>query len=182
MFLPHRQSSGSATVVGEPQSRAHLLLSSDHTHSMWLHTLPQSSQNRTAGSPPCWILLLHGQMTLQWFTTSATSRTFGVWLFLCTVEPPLTDILYSTSLYMYKTKCCSPDWICIMHNTLQPSEMQTPHYSIKRTDFVIPLVPGLYKVHADAGRPLAQDCSALLIDSPTGQYSSSLWLSFLAIV
>ena len=42
--------------------------------------------------------------------------------------------------------------------------------------------------NADAGRPLAQDCPAPLIDSPTGHYtntgthSSSLWLSFLAIV
>ena len=40
----------------------------------------------------------------------------------------------------------------------------------------------------DAGRPLAQDCLAPLIDSPSGHYtntgthSSSLWLSFLAIV
>ena len=42
--------------------------------------------------------------------------------------------------------------------------------------------------NADAGRPLAQDCPAPLIDSPTGHYvntgthSSSLLLSFLAIV
>ena len=42
--------------------------------------------------------------------------------------------------------------------------------------------------NADAGRPLTQYCPALLIDSPTehytntGTHSSSLWLSFLAIV
>ena len=42
--------------------------------------------------------------------------------------------------------------------------------------------------NADAGRPLAQDCPAQLVDSPTGHYtntgmhSSSLWLFFLAIV
>ena len=42
--------------------------------------------------------------------------------------------------------------------------------------------------NADAGRPLAQDCPAPLIDSPTGHYinigmhSSSLWLSFLGMV
>ena len=67
--------------------------------------------------------------------------------------------------------------------------MQTTRYSVKQTDFVVPLVHGLYKLdNADAGRPLAQDCPAPLIDSPTGDYtntgthSSSLWLSFLAIV
>ena len=43
-------------------------------------------------------------------------------------------------------------------------------------------------IHADAGRPLAQDCPAPLIDSLIGHYtitdthSSSLWLSFLVIV
>ena len=26
--------------------------------------------------------------------------------------------------------------------------MQTPHYSVKQTDFVVPLVPGLYKIHS----------------------------------
>ena len=42
--------------------------------------------------------------------------------------------------------------------------------------------------NADAGRPLAQDCLAPLIDSSTGHYtdtgthSSSLWLSFPVIV
>ena len=42
--------------------------------------------------------------------------------------------------------------------------------------------------NADAGRLLAQDCLAPLIDSPTGHitntgtHSSSLWLSFVAIV
>ena len=42
--------------------------------------------------------------------------------------------------------------------------------------------------NADAGRPLTQDCPAPLVDSPTehytntGKHSSSLWLSFLAIV
>ena len=43
-------------------------------------------------------------------------------------------------------------------------------------------------MYRDTGRPLAQDCLAPLIDSPTrhhtntGTHSSSLWLSFLAIV
>ena len=78
-----------------------------------------------------------------------------------------------------------------MHNTLQLSKVQTLHYSVKRTDFAVLLIPGLYKNslnNADAGRPLTQDCPAPLIDSPTGHYtntgthSSSLWLSFLAIV
>ena len=32
-----------------------------------------------------------------------------------------------------------------MRNTLRLSEMQTPRYSIKRTDFVVQLVPGPYK-------------------------------------
>ena len=42
--------------------------------------------------------------------------------------------------------------------------------------------------NADAGKPLAQDCPAPLVDSSTGHYtntgthSSRLWLSFLAIV
>ena len=26
--------------------------------------------------------------------------------------------------------------------------MRTPHYSVKRTDFAVPLVPGLYKIHS----------------------------------
>ena len=42
--------------------------------------------------------------------------------------------------------------------------MQTPRYSIKQTDFVVPLVLGLYKIsldNVDTGRPLAQDCPAL---------------------
>ena len=65
--------------------------------------------------------------------------------------------------------------------------MWTPHYSVKRTDFVVPLVPELHKIHSIM-RTLAQDCPASLIDLPTGHYtntaihSSSLWLSFLAIV
>ena len=54
---------------------------------------------------------------------------------LSTVEPPLTDFsIADTSLY--RTKCCGPDLICIMHNTLQLSEMRTPRYSVKWTDFV----------------------------------------------
>ena len=51
--------------------------------------------------------------------------------------------------------------------------MQTPGYSVKWTDFAVPLVPGLYKIHSDAGRPLAQDCPAPLIDSPTGHYTNT---------
>ena len=78
-----------------------------------------------------------------------------------------------------------------MCNTSQLSEMWTPRYSIKRTDFCGPARPWTVQNsldNADAGRPLAQDCPAALIDSPTGHYtitgahSSSLWLSFLAIV
>ena len=77
-----------------------------------------------------------------------------------------------------------------MRNTLELSEMQTPRYSVKWTDFAVPLVPRLYKIHsiADAGRPHAQDCPAPLIDSPTGHYTNtgthsySLWLSFIPIV
>ena len=91
--------------------------------------------------------------------------------------------------HWYRTKCCDKDWICIMHNTLQLSKVQTLHYSVKRTDFAVLLIPGLYKNslnNADAGRPLTQDCPAPLIDSPTGltlvHNSSSLCLSFLAIV
>ena len=74
-----------------------------------------------------------------------------------------------------------------MHNTLQLSEMRTPHYSVKRIDFAVPLVQNSLD-NADAGRPLAQDCPAPLVDSTneyytnTGMHSSSLWLSFLAIV
>ena len=60
-----------------------------------------------------------------------------------------------------------------MCNTLQLSEMRTPGYSVKWTDFAVPLVPGLYKIHSDAGRPLAQDCPAPLIDSPTGHYTNT---------
>ena len=68
-------------------------------------------------------------------------------LYSNTVEPPLTDILYSGHL-LYTAKCCSPDWIYITCNTLQLSEMRTPRYSVKWTDFAVPLVPGLYKIHS----------------------------------
>ena len=74
-----------------------------------------------------------------------------------------------------------------MHNTLQLSEMRTPHYSVKQIDFAVPLVQNSLD-NADAGRPLAQDCPAPLIDSPTGHctntgmHSFSLWLFFPAIV
>ena len=96
------------------------------------------------------------------------------------------DILYSRHLI----KCCSLDWICITHNTLHLSKMRRPHYSIKRTDFAVPLVRTwtVQNLLDNAGRPLTQDCPASLIDSPTGHFintgthTSSLWLSFLAIV
>ena len=35
----------------------------------------------------------------------------------------------------------------ITRNTLQLSEMRTPRYSVKRTDFAVPLAPRLYKLH-----------------------------------
>ena len=42
--------------------------------------------------------------------------------------------------------------------------MWAPLYSVKLTDFVVLLVPGLYKIHADASRSLAQDsCHRWLI-------------------
>ena len=49
---------------------------------------------------------------------------------------------------LYRTKCRGPDWICITRNTLRLSEMRTPRYSVKRTDFAVPLIPGLYKIHS----------------------------------
>ena len=102
----------------------------------------------------------------------------------CTVEPPLTDILYSghltytgqnvavridftalrnadTSLFRKADRFCSPASAWTVQNSLD---------------------------NADAGRPLAQDCPAPLIDSPTGHctntgmHSFSLWLFFAAIV
>ena len=84
------------------------------------------------------------------------------------VEGPLNTILKNTP------KC---GWI--------------PHYSIKWTDFWVPVIPWTAQNvldNADTAMPLAQDCLALLNDSPTGHYtntgmhSSSLWLSFLAII
>ena len=44
--------------------------------------------------------------------------------------------------------------------------MWTLRYSIKQTDFPVPLVPGLYKLldNADAHLPLMQVCSPLLVD------------------
>ena len=69
--------------------------------------------------------------------------------------------------------------------------MRTPHHSIKWTDFCGPTSTWTVQNsldNVDAGMPLAQDCPAPLVDSPTGHYtntgshSSSLWLSFLAIV
>ena len=58
----------------------------------------------------------------------------------------------------------------------------------KADKFCGPANTWIVQNNADAGRPLAQDCPALLVDSPpghytnTGMHSSSLWLSFLAIV
>ena len=72
-----------------------------------------------------------------------------------------------------------------MHNTSQLSEMRTPRYSVKRTGFCSPASTWTVQNSLDnvgAGRPLAQDCPAPPIDSPTGHYtntgthSSSLWL------
>jgi len=66
--------------------------------------------------------------------------------------------------------------------------MWTPCYSVKQTVFSVPLVPGLYKIHADASMPHAQDCPVPLIDSTTGHYNSSgmhnssIWLAFLASI
>ena len=54
--------------------------------------------------------------------------------------------------------------------------MCTPHYSVKWTGCLIPLVPGLYKIHldyADTCLPLMQSCSPLLIDSTTEDYDSA---------
>ena len=50
------------------------------------------------------------------------------------MEAPLTDILYSGHL--------------IIQDKMLRSEMQTPRYSVKRTDFVVPLALGLYKIHS----------------------------------
>ena len=69
--------------------------------------------------------------------------------------------------------------------------MQTPRYSVKQTDFLVLLVPGLYIIHSimrTLAGLLPQGCLAPLIGSPsrhytnTGTRNSSLWLSFLAIV
>ena len=76
----------------------------------------------------------------------------------------------------------------ILHSSPKCGELG---YSIKRTNFCGPASTWTVQNslnNADAGRPLAQDCPALLVDSPTGHYtntgthSSRLGLPFLAIV
>ena len=53
------------------------------------------------------------------------------------------DILFSEHL-IAQDKMLQSGLICITCNILQLSEMRTPCYFIKWTDFVVPLV-GLYK-------------------------------------
>ena len=66
--------------------------------------------------------------------------------------------------------------------------MRTPHYSVKRTDFAVPLVPGLYKIHSIMWMLASLSHKIVRHRWPSGHYtntgnhSSSLWLSFLAIV
>ena len=51
---------------------------------------------------------------------------------------------------------------------IQRSQMWTPHYSIKRTVFLVSLLAGPY-----AQVPFTQDCPPSLIESTTGHYNST---------
>ena len=51
--------------------------------------------------------------------------------------------------------------------------MQTLHYSIKWTGFLVPQVPRLFKIHSIMRLPLTQDYPALLIALPAGHYNST---------
>ena len=107
-----------------------------------------------------------------------------------TVELPVTDILCNEHLTTQDKMLQSG--LNKHYNTSHLSKMQTSRYSIKRTDFAVPLIPAWTVQNpldnADTGRCLAQNCLTPLIDIPTGHYtntgmhSSSLWLSFLAII
>ena len=66
--------------------------------------------------------------------------------------------------------------------------MQTPCYSVKWTDVFSPPSTWNSLDNEDTCMPLAQDCPALLADSPSRHYTNtdahslSLWLPFLPIV
>ena len=103
------------------------------------------------------------------------------------MEPPLTDILYSGRLIIQDKMLrfgLNLHYLIALRNAntllfrntdrfCGPASTQTVQNSLD---------------NADAGRPLAQDCPASLVDSPTrcytntGTHSSSLWLIFLAII
>ena len=96
-------------------------------------------------------------------------------VFQFTVEPPLTDILYSGHLIIQDRKLWSEFEFAL--RVIQLSKMwtprysvkRTPRYSVKRTNFCGPASTWTVQNSlddADAGRSLAQDCSAPLIDSP----------------
>ena len=65
--------------------------------------------------------------------------------------------------------------------------MRTPHYSVKRTDSLVLLVPPLYKIHwimwtfACLSLPLLINSTTGHYNS-TGMYSTGLWSAFLASV
>ena len=69
--------------------------------------------------------------------------------------------------------------------TVHPYIIEDTHHSVKRT---VPAPIQNPLDNTDSGRPLTQDCPALLIDSTTGHqnntgtHSTSLWSAFLAIV
>ena len=104
------------------------------------------------------------------------------------MEPPLTDILYSGDLIQDKMLWSGLN----LHYAQYFTALRNADTSLfrKADRFCGPASTWTIQNsldNADAGRPLAQDCPAPPIDSPTGHYtntgthSSSLWLFFLAM-
>ena len=62
------------------------------------------------------------------------------------VDPPLTDTPKSGHL-AYEATWHSPDWSAI-NTRLKITPKCRHHYSVKWTVFLVPLVPGLYKIHS----------------------------------
>ena len=107
-----------------------------------------------------------------------------------TGRTPLTDILYSGHLIIQDKMLRSG---LILHYTQYFTALRNADTSLfrKADRFCSPASTWTVQNsldNADADRPLAQDCPALPINSPTGHntntvmHSSSLWLSFLAII
>ena len=144
----------------------------------FLHPLPTSPDPH-----------LNQQKVHRWAHTHS-HETYDC-IYVCvgyTVEPPLTNILYSGHLIIQDKMLQSG---LNLHYTLITLRNADTSLFRKADKFCGPgstwTVQNLLN-NVDAGRTLAQDCPTPLVDSSTGHYtntgthSSSLWLPFLAIV